>query len=80
MYVDIVDSNENPERLNDAILKSLNFFTKMDYKNLSVCFTPAFFHIFGMKHDKTSNAKRPKRTFNSQKSEKDLEDTVVSRI
>ena len=49
----------------------------MDYKNLSVCFTPAFFHIFSMKYDKAQNAKRRKRTFNSQKSEKDLEDTTV---
>lgn len=52
----------------------------MDYKNLSVCFTPAFFHVFGFKSDKIQSAKRLKRSFNSQKSEKDLEDTSVGHI
>ena len=49
----------------------------MDYKNLSVCFTPAFFHVFGVKCDKAYNSKRQKRTFSSQKSGKDFEDTAV---
>ena len=49
----------------------------MDYKNLSVCFTPAFFHVFGVKCDKSYSSKRQKRTFNIQKSEKDFEDTTV---
>ena len=53
------------------------FISQMDYKNLSVCFTPAFFHIFGVKYDKLQSAKRRKRNFNTPKSEKDFEDTIV---
>ena len=53
---------------------------QMDHRNLSVCFAPAFFHIFGTKDDKANNAKRLRRTFSSVKSEKDFEDIKASIV
>jgi len=79
----ILMPDENREAL-QTILAFLRDFAvmsnenQMDYKNLSVCFTPAFFHVFGVKCDKSYSSKRQKRTFNIQKSEKDFEDTTAA--
>ncbi|XP_065058049.1 stAR-related lipid transfer protein 13-like isoform X1 [Rhopilema esculentum] len=80
----ILMPDENREAL-QTILAFLNQFAsnsnenQMDHRNLSVCFAPAFFHIFGTKDDKGNNAKRLRRTFSSVKSEKDFEDIKATQ-
>eukprot|EP00794_Sanderia_malayensis_P006972 gene6972-7757_t len=80
----ILMPDENREAL-QTILAFLNAFAnlssenQMDHKNLAVCFTPALFHIFGIKLDKNQNPRKLKRSFNSGKSEKDLDDTMAAQ-